>query len=96
LKLSNIEQSRRGELLYDGSLLGETSMKAHGHRPSSTIVFHSGPRMTRASSFRAFGDGGFHEAGGFHSRRSVAALAGFSGPVKKNSLPVNQNGGKII
>ena len=44
-------------------------MKAHGHRPSSTIVFHSGPRMTRASSFRAFGDGEFHEAGGRPDRR---------------------------
>jgi hypothetical protein len=52
--------------------------------------------MTRARSFRAFGDGGFREAGGFHSRRSVASLAGFSGQVKKHSLPVNQNGGKII
>src|SRR6202050_1151031 len=38
----------------------------------------------------------FTKAGGFHSRKSVASLAGFSGPVKKNSLPVNQNGGKII
>jgi hypothetical protein len=74
----------------------EMSMKAHGNRPSYTIVFHSGPRMTRARNFRAFGDGGFHEAGGFQSRRSVASLAGFSGPGKRNSLPVNQNGGKII
>jgi len=71
-------------------------MKAHGNRPSSTIVFHSVPRMTRARNFRAFGDGGFHEAGGFHSRRPVASLAGISGPVKKNSLPANQSGGKII
>jgi len=52
--------------------------------------------MTRARNFRAFGDGGFHEAGGFHSGRCVALLAGLSGPVKKKSLPVNQNGGKII
>jgi hypothetical protein len=96
LKLSSIEQSRRGELLYDGLLFGKASMKAHGNRSSSAIVFHSGLRMTHARNFRAFGDGGFHEAGGFHSRRSVAALAGFSGPVKKNSLPVNQSGGKII
>jgi hypothetical protein len=96
LKLCSIEQSRRGELLYDDLLFGETSMKAHGNRPSSTIAFHSGPKMTRARNFRAFRDGGFHEAGDVHSRRSVASLAGFSGPVKKNSLPVNQNGGKII
>jgi hypothetical protein len=54
-------------------------MKAHGNRPSSTIVFHSGPRMTRARSFRAFGDGGFHEAGGFHSRRSVRFAGGVLG-----------------
>jgi hypothetical protein len=79
LKLSSIEQSRRGELLYHGILLGEISMKAHGNRPSSTIVFYSGPRMTRARNFRSFG-----------------ALAGFSGPVKKKSLSVNQSGGKII
>jgi hypothetical protein len=26
----------------------------------------------------------------------VASLAGLSGPLKKKSLPVNQNGGKII
>jgi hypothetical protein len=52
--------------------------------------------MTRTRNFGAFGDGGFHEAGGFHSRRSVAALAGFSEPVKKKSLSVNQSGGKII
>jgi hypothetical protein len=52
--------------------------------------------MTRTRNFGAFGDGGFHEAGGFHSRRFVAALAGFSEPVKKKSLSVNQSGGKII
>jgi hypothetical protein len=71
-------------------------MKAHGDRPSSTVASRYDPRMTRARNFRAFGDGGFHEAAGFYSRRSVASLAGLSGPVKKISLPVNQNGGKII
>jgi hypothetical protein len=71
-------------------------MKAHGNRPSSAIVFHSGLGMSRARNFLAFGDGGFHEAGNFHSRRFVVSLAGLSGPVKKNSLPANQSGGKII
>jgi hypothetical protein len=66
----------------------------------STKLYHTffilAVAMTRARNFRAFGDGGFHEGGGFRSRRSVASLAGFSGPVNKNSLPVNQNGGRII
>jgi len=32
----------------------------------------------------------------FTQEGPCASLAGFSGQVKKNSLPVNQNGGKII
>ena len=75
LKLCSIEQSGRSELLYDQLLLGETSMNVHGNRPNSTIVFHSGPRMTRARNFRAFGDGGFHEGGGF-SLKKVRRFAG--------------------
>jgi len=71
-------------------------MKAHVNRPCSTIALHSGPGITRVRDRRAFGDGGFHEAGGFRSRRSVASMAWLSRPVKKNLLSVNQSGGKII
>ena len=62
-------------------------------------VFVLDLRMTRARNFGAFGDGGLHETVGFHSRRSHrfgGRLVGFSGPVKKNSLPANQNCGKVI
>ena len=57
--------------------------------------FFLGPRRTRARNFRAFGDGGFHEAGGFHSGRFLRFAGGALGASQEKSLPVNQNGGKI-